>query len=114
MPIFEYECIECGKRTEHLQLSPAAPLTACPECKGKVRKLMSAPAFQFKGTGWYVTDYAGKGKTSETSHKDDAKKTSSASSDATDSKKSSGSGMSSDAKTSPEKSSSAKTSSPSD
>ena len=64
MPIFEYECTACGERVEHLQLSSDAPLAECPECGGAVRKLMSAPAFQFKGTGWYVTDYAGKGKSS--------------------------------------------------
>ncbi len=64
MPIFEYECTDCGERVEHLQLSSDAPLAECPECGGAVRKLMSAPAFQFKGTGWYVTDYAGKGKPS--------------------------------------------------
>lgn len=64
MPIYEYECAECGKHTEHLQLSSDPPLAECPHCGGTVRKLMSAPAFQFKGSGWYVTDYAGKGKSS--------------------------------------------------
>ena len=64
MPIYEYECADCGKHTEHLQLSSDSPLAECPHCGGAVRKLMSAPAFQFKGSGWYVTDYAGKGKPS--------------------------------------------------
>lgn len=114
MPIFEYECTECGKRTEHLQLSSAVPLTACPECNGKVRKLMSAPAFQFKGSGWYVTDYSRKGKAAETSDGNGAKEISTASSDATDSKKSGGSEKSSAAETSPAKSSSAKSTSPSE
>jgi putative FmdB family regulatory protein len=60
MPIYEYQCQTCGKRTEVLQRMDEAPLAACPECGGEVKKLISAPAFQFKGSGWYVTDYAGK------------------------------------------------------
>jgi putative FmdB family regulatory protein len=59
MPIYEYQCLTCGKRTEVLQRFGDAP-PACPECGGEVKKLISSPAFQFKGTGWYVTDYAGK------------------------------------------------------
>ena len=60
MPIYEYECQQCGKRTELLQRFDDAPLAACPDCGGEVKKLISSPAFQFKGSGWYVTDYAGK------------------------------------------------------
>ncbi len=60
MPIYEYECLQCGKRTELLQRMSDAPLATCPQCGGEVRKLISAPAVQFKGSGWYVTDYAGK------------------------------------------------------
>jgi putative FmdB family regulatory protein len=60
MPIYEYECLKCGKRTEILQRLDEAPLAACPECGGAVKKLLSSPAFQFKGTGWYKTDYADK------------------------------------------------------
>ena len=60
MPIYEYECQSCGKRTEVLQRMDEAPLAACPQCGGEVKKLISAPAVQFKGSGWYVTDYAGK------------------------------------------------------
>lgn len=60
MPIYEYECLQCGKRTELLQRMDDAPLAACPNCGGEVKKLISSPAFQFKGSGWYVTDYAGK------------------------------------------------------
>lgn len=58
MPIYEYQCEDCGERTEVLQRLSDPPLAACPECEGAVRKLISAPAFQFKGSGWYVTDYA--------------------------------------------------------
>ncbi|HKV12198.1 MAG TPA: FmdB family zinc ribbon protein [Thermoanaerobaculia bacterium] len=60
MPLYEYECLKCGKRTELLQRFDDAPLAACPQCGGEVKKLLSAPAVQFKGSGWYVTDYAGK------------------------------------------------------
>ena len=60
MPIYEYECLQCGKRTELLQRLGAAPLAVCPQCGGEVRKLISAPAVQFKGSGWYATDYASK------------------------------------------------------
>ena len=62
MPIYEYQCQSCGKRTELLQRMDDPPLATCPECGGEVKKLVSAPAVQFKGSGWYVTDYAGKGK----------------------------------------------------
>jgi putative FmdB family regulatory protein len=61
MPLYEYQCTECGKKTEVLQRYADAPLAACPACSGPVKKLISSPAFQFKGTGWYVTDYARKG-----------------------------------------------------
>jgi putative FmdB family regulatory protein len=71
MPIYEYECLSCHKRTEVLQRMSDAPLAACPNCGGEVKKLISAPAFQLKGTGWYATDYGGKkgggaGSSSET------------------------------------------------
>ena len=61
MPLYEFECTECGQRFERI-LRFTDPLPeSCPQCGGRPRKLMSAPAFQFKGTGWYVTDYARKG-----------------------------------------------------
>lgn len=68
MPLYEYECEKCGNRFEKIQKFSDPPLDACPKCGGAVRKLQSAPAFQFKGTGWYVTDYAkgGKSDTKET------------------------------------------------
>ncbi|HSM52199.1 MAG TPA: FmdB family zinc ribbon protein, partial [Thermoanaerobaculia bacterium] len=62
MPIYEYRCGACGARTEILQRLDEAPLAHCPHCGGPRTKHISAPAFQFKGSGWYVTDYAGKGK----------------------------------------------------
>src|ERR1700704_813190 len=60
MPLYEYQCLNCGKKTEVIQRFEDAPLAACPSCGGEVKKLISSPAFQFKGTGWYATDYAGK------------------------------------------------------
>lgn len=60
MPIYEYECLNCHKRTEVLQRMDAPPLASCPNCGGEVKKLISAPAFQLKGSGWYATDYGGK------------------------------------------------------
>ena len=60
MPIYEYQCQSCGKRTEVLQRMDDPPPAACPSCGGEVKKLISSPAFQFKGSGWYATDYASK------------------------------------------------------
>lgn len=59
MPIYEYSCDECGT-FELSQRITDKPLRRCPTCKGKVRKLISNTSFQLKGSGWYVTDYAGK------------------------------------------------------
>jgi putative FmdB family regulatory protein len=58
MPIYEYQCADCGHRGEELQKMGARPLKKCPQCGGKYEKQISAPSFQFKGSGWYVTDYA--------------------------------------------------------
>jgi len=64
MPIYEYQCESCGRRSEALQKISDPPLTTCAECEGSLTKLISAPSFQFKGSGWYVTDYADKDKKS--------------------------------------------------
>ena len=61
MPLYEYQCEECGQRTEVLQRVGAPPIGPCASCGGEMRRLVSAPAFRFKGSGWYVTDYARKG-----------------------------------------------------
>jgi putative FmdB family regulatory protein len=61
MPIYEYRCAKCGDFDVSQKITEA-PLKKCPTCKGKVSKLISSPAFHLKGSGWYVTDYAGKGK----------------------------------------------------
>ena len=60
MPLYEYECFLCGHRFERIRSVADASSLNCPECRGKVRRLLGAPALQFKGSGWYVTDY-GKG-----------------------------------------------------
>jgi putative FmdB family regulatory protein len=62
MPLYEYECAKCGERFEEIQKFSDPPVKKHPGCGGKVRKLLSAPAIQFKGTGWYITDYARAGK----------------------------------------------------
>jgi putative FmdB family regulatory protein len=62
MPLYEYECEACGQRVERIQSFSDPPLAECPVCSGPVRKLMSMPAIQFKGSGWYITDYARKGQ----------------------------------------------------
>lgn len=61
MPIYEYQCERCARVTEALQRFSDPPPQSCAHCGGPLRKLVSAPAFQFKGQGWYVTDYAQKG-----------------------------------------------------
>lgn len=61
MPLYEYRCRACGHQFEKIQKFSDPPLASCPECGGEVEKLLSAPAIQFKGAGWYITDYARKG-----------------------------------------------------
>lgn len=58
MPLYEYRCQECGEVIEILQRIDEPPPKDCSHCGGAMTKMISAPAFQFKGTGWYVTDYA--------------------------------------------------------
>lgn len=60
MPLYEYQCTKCKRRTEKIESVSGPHLKKCPHCGGKVEPLLSAPAIQFKGSGWYVTDYAGK------------------------------------------------------
>lgn len=60
MPIYEYKCLDCGVNLEKMQKVSDAPLTVCEKCGGKLEKQWSLSGFQFKGAGWYVTDYAGK------------------------------------------------------
>ena len=62
MPLYEYQCNACGHRFEVIQKFSDAPVEACEKCGGAVGKLLSSPAIQFKGSGWYITDYARAGK----------------------------------------------------
>ena len=62
MPLYEYQCEDCGERFERIRKFSDPPLDErCPNCGGPIRKLISSPAIQFKGKGWYVTDYAKSG-----------------------------------------------------
>jgi putative FmdB family regulatory protein len=60
MPIYEYECKKCHHRFEKIRKFSDPPIKKCPKCGGPVEQLLHAPAVQFKGSGWYVTDYAKK------------------------------------------------------
>jgi putative FmdB family regulatory protein len=66
MPIYEYKCAECGKRVERMQKISDEPLTVCETCGGRLEKQWSLSGFQFKGAGWYVTDYSNKTKETAT------------------------------------------------
>ena len=106
MPLYEYQCPTCG-RFELVQKFSDAPLTVCPTCQAPVEKLLSAPAFHLKGTGWYVTDYAKKSGGESKKSDESGKK-------ADDSKKSGDEGKSADSGKKSESSDSAKSSSASD
>ncbi len=60
MPLYEYQCEKCGHRFEKIQKFSDKMVKKCPLCGGRVEQMISAPAVQFKGSGWYVTDYANK------------------------------------------------------
>ena len=79
MPLYEYRCKKCGHIFEKIQSFSAPEEKECPVCKGEVERLISAPAIQFKGAGWYVNDYAGKSsaKSAASSSANDAEKTAS-------------------------------------
>jgi putative FmdB family regulatory protein len=79
VPLYEYKCMKCGRLTEKIESVSGPHLKKCPHCGGKVESLISAPAIQFKGSGWYVTDYAGKSgggdKSEKSQDKDDKSST---------------------------------------
>jgi putative FmdB family regulatory protein len=81
VPLYEYKCLKCGRTTEKIENVSGPHLKKCPHCGGKVESLISAPAIQFKGSGWYVTDYAGKAASGDGSA---AEKTAVESKDATE------------------------------
>ena len=101
MPIYEYECKKCHHRFERIVKFSDRPMKKCPDCGGPVEQTITAPAVQFKGSGWYVTDYAKKSsatasssngdsssKAESTSKKDSASKTEEKASKATEKSKS--------------------------
>jgi putative FmdB family regulatory protein len=106
MPLYEYECDACGQRFEVIRKFSESELDACTLCgKGPVRRLMSSPAIQFKGTGWYITDYSSKGRPSAespTPSKNDAKSDGSTETTSAKSESAGGTSPTSDAKTSSE------------
>ena len=84
MPLYEYECDACGRRFERIQKFSDPPATVCPNCGGAVRKLPSSPAIQFKGSGFYITDYAKSGSEGAKDDKGDKKSAESSASTSTD------------------------------
>jgi putative FmdB family regulatory protein len=107
LPLYEYRCVKCGHRFEKIESLSASEVKKCPKCGAKAERQLSAPAIQFKGSGWYVTDYAGKkpdGGSSEKSSEGDSGKTKEKSSET----KSSESSTSSESSKSSEKGSSKK------
>jgi putative FmdB family regulatory protein len=74
MPIYEYECTKCGKMTEAIQRFSDPPLANCAHCSGELHKLISMSTFHLKGSGWYVTDYAGKNQSTCAAKNTDAPK----------------------------------------
>ena len=76
MPLYEYKCNACSSRFERIRKFSDPPLEECPVCgKGPVEKLVSSPAFQFKGSGWYITDYARKSESGAAPSKSDKAET---------------------------------------
>jgi putative FmdB family regulatory protein len=101
MPLYEYQCDECGHTFEKIQKFSDPLETECPKCGGRVRKLMSSPAIQFKGSGWYITDYA---KKDSSPAKGDAKNEAKSDAKSDAKSESSGSGTSSESSSSETKS----------
>ncbi len=97
MPLYEYRCKYCGHTFEKIQSFSAPEEKECPVCKGEVERLISAPAIQFKGAGWYVNDYAGKGRAKPSSGDSTASGDKAASSDGAKSSDSSSAGNNSGA-----------------
>jgi putative FmdB family regulatory protein len=65
VPLYEYACLKCDRHTDKIEPVAGPHLKKCPHCGGKVESVITAPSIKFKGSGWYVTDYAAKSNTSE-------------------------------------------------
>lgn len=110
MPLYEYECHKCGQVFEVIQKFSDAPIETHATCGGPVERLLSAPAFHFKGTGWYITDYAKKnGSSAENGKNGSSAKSDSASSKPSDSNASTKADTKSDSKPSSSPESASKT-----
>jgi putative FmdB family regulatory protein len=88
MPIYEYQCKQCNDRHEIIQRISEAPLTHCPKCGGEMKKLLSSPAIQFKGSGFYKTDYASSSSSSAKSESKSGTKSESSTPSSSESKSS--------------------------
>jgi putative FmdB family regulatory protein len=110
LPLYEYKCVKCGNKYEKIEGFSAPETQKCPKCKGKAERQISAAGIQFKGSGWYVTDYKGK-NSDQTSVTKNGDSSSSKSSDSSDSKSAdAGTSNSTDSKSSDSKSSDSKSS----
>jgi len=90
MPLYEYQCDGCGKRFEVIRKFSDPPLETCTQCgAGPVTRLLSSPAIQFKGSGWYITDYSDKGKSGAASEKPKKDEAATSASDSSEKKPSS-------------------------
>jgi putative FmdB family regulatory protein len=67
LPLYEYKCVKCGHRFEKIESLSASEVKKCPKCGARAERQLTAPAIQFKGSGWYVTDYGGKGSAASSS-----------------------------------------------
>jgi putative FmdB family regulatory protein len=74
VPLYEYACLKCGRHTDKIESVSGPHLKKCPHCGGRVESVITAPAIKFKGSGWYVTDYAGKSALGESPEKSDPAK----------------------------------------
>ena len=72
LPLYEYKCKKCGRRFEKIRKFSDPPFTTCESCGGKLEQLLSSPAIRFKGSGWYVTDYAKKSSAPSSNSSDDS------------------------------------------
>ena len=79
MPLYEYQCESCSNRFEKIQKFSDPLVDVCPKCGGPVKKLLSSPAIQFKGSGWYITDYAKKSSSDGSKSSSDSKDSTSSS-----------------------------------
>lgn len=73
MPLYEYKCRKCGHRFEKIESFSASTVKKCPKCGAQAERMVAAPAIQFKGSGWYVTDYAGKNAAKSSGESSDSK-----------------------------------------